>query len=182
MTDVPESDDRHEKIANRIEPFLREGDRFVVEMVEGHVQIEEAAVNSLERRSPRLYGRLLSLNDQVESGCGLIAAPVVFAGVLSFVIYARFAEPWIGIDLNDKLASWWFYLLLLLVLGGFGFWMQEAIEKNRYRRAKSRLARAIEEEEADWDTLIAELHRIPELGNVYRRMKLDEQPHEGDSR
>ncbi|MBX9679768.1 MAG: hypothetical protein K2X38_13475 [Gemmataceae bacterium] len=182
MTDLPEFDDRHEKIAARIESFLREGDRFVVEMFDGEVRIEEAAVSSLERRSPRLYGRLLSLNEQLESGCGLIAAPLVFSGVLSFALHARFVEPWVGIDLNDKLASWWFYLLLLLVLGGFGFWMQEAIEKGRYRRARSRLARTIEEEEADWDTLIAELHRVPELANVYRRMKLDGQPHEGESR
>jgi hypothetical protein len=182
MTDLPDEDDRYEKLAARVESFLREGDRIVIEMSEGQVHVEDAGVSALERRSPRLFGRLLALNEQLEGGCGLIAFPVVLAAVLAFLLHARLAEPWIGIDLNDKLASWWFYLLLVLVLGGLGFLLQEMAETRRYRRSKSDLRSIIEDEATDWDALIAELHRIPDLANVYRRMKLDEPPRRGEPR
>jgi len=174
------NDERYEKIAARIESFLREGERVAVHMAEGQVHVEDATLSSLERRSAALFGRLLAINEQLEWGCGLLVTALAFAGIASYAIHSRLVEPWLGIVLNDKLASWWLYVLLFVALGGFGLCLQSFLESRRFHRAKPDLLDAMESDGTDWDALIAELHRIPELTNVYRRMKLDPSPRRGN--
>lgn len=176
----PSGDDRFEQIATRVEPYLRDNERILVGMSDGHVWVEDASICELERRAPRLYGRLLSLDERLQSGCSVTVFFVALFAFAAFALYSGLLQGWLGADLNEKLRSWWFYGLLLFAGAFAGNSLQASLDGMRYRRAKPGLTALLRETNADWDELIAEMHHDPTLANVLRHMKLDPQSRHGD--
>ena len=64
-------DDRLESIVRRAENFrelLRDGDEVTIAFADGEVHVEESYRSKFERQHPKLYGRMLAVEAQMDSG------------------------------------------------------------------------------------------------------------------
>lgn len=174
--DEPIMSERHRRIARAVEDLLQEGEELFLSRSDEGVLVSEAPVNPLEKEHPRLYGRLLSLDAQLEGGN--LATVLGVAAVLAFWIglQARWWEPVISEELAQVINVWWFYgvlVLLVLLLSGS---LSEGRARFRYRRARSELLPLLEEANLDRDLLLVRIKDDENLTNITRQLKLDWQP------
>jgi hypothetical protein len=181
MADEPEEtlDERIERIQRRAENFrelLRDGDEVTIAYQDGEVRVEESYRSKFERKHAKLFGRMLSIEAQMDAGLLPYAAALVVTGV---IIFGLSLSWWDGI-LSDKvgvaLNAWWFYIVLPLVLLylarlGSGRW-----EASVYRRNRSELMDRIAAEKLDRDVLLVMLRDEDDLTSVVHKLKLDAGP------
>src|SRR5687768_2056116 len=68
--------ERVRRFAENLRDTLQDGDEFTIHYADGEVHVDESRFSKLRAGHPRLYGRLLSLETQLEGGCAAYA----FAG------------------------------------------------------------------------------------------------------
>src|SRR5437867_12759215 len=90
--DTDDLDERIDNIARVVKDYLREGDAFLIQCQEDDILVEEAPQADFQKQHPRLYGRLLSLNDQLETGCALTILLFVLGGVLCFALHVGWLD------------------------------------------------------------------------------------------
>lgn len=169
-------DERTDNIARAVKDYLREGDAFLVHCQEDEIIVEETAQSRFQRDHPRLYGRLLSLEDQMETGCGLTIALFALGGVFCLSLQVGWWDPWIDARVIDALRSWWFYVPLFVALFFFSDFIYRRVEYRAYRRGREALHAMMCDEGFDRDTLVPILHRAGEFAKVARQLKLDRGP------
>src|SRR4051794_24138618 len=104
--------DRIERWAQNLRDVLRDGDEIVLRVDGDEVKVEELPFASFRARHPRLYGRLTSLEAQLETGCLLYLVAFVAPGTLVLGLRAGWWDDWLGPDLRAELNSWWCYVIL----------------------------------------------------------------------
>ena len=175
--DAPDDrDERFETIAQVVVGFLREGEALSIELNDGEVTVTPEPISALKRRHPRLYGRLLSVEEQLNVGCaGEIL--MVFAAVAScLALHFGAFDRLFGNDFTAKLDSWWVYLLWVFFVGFIGSRIMEARVVRSYRRSRDELAQHIHDEGFDRDSLLAALESNDNLSRVTIWLKLDNGP------
>src|SRR5207249_3426026 len=106
-----EDDNRRESVADALQPILEEGEQYKVFCHEGKVYVEDESTSVCAVRYPRLYGRLLAMNAQLEqAGDGVASIPTLLA--LTFCVGIQL-QWW---DLGEQFRNWWFYLLVFFIL------------------------------------------------------------------
>ena len=172
-------DERIERIQRRAENFrelLRDGDEVTIAYQDGEVRVEESYRSKFERKHAKLFGRMLSIESQMDAGLFPYFSALVLSGV---VILGLSLHWWDGVlteTVSLAMDAWWFYIVLPLVLVylarlGCGRW-----ESYIYRRNRVDLMDLIAAEKLDRDVLLVMLRDEDDLRSVVHKLKLDEGP------
>jgi hypothetical protein len=182
--DEKETDDKDHRlgeIARVVKDYLREGETFTIQCLEDEIIVEETIPSKFAREHPRLYGRLLSINEQMDTGCGLTVALFVLGGVFCFGLHVGWWNEIIPAAVTDKLRTWWFYVPLFALLFVLADAWASVRERRVYRRGRHELLLLLRSEGYDRDTIVPVIQGIDEFVKVAKQLKLDPGPfvHEG---
>jgi hypothetical protein len=172
-------DERIERIQRRAENFrelLRDGDEVAIAYQDGEVHVEESYRSKFERKHPKLFGRMLSIEAQMDAGLFPYFVALVLAGVVIFGLSLSWWDGVLGDQVGVALNAWWFYIVLPLVLlylarFGCGRW-----EARVYRRNRRELMELLAAEKLDRDVLLVMLRDEDDLTSVVHKLKLDAGP------
>src|ERR1700730_5296910 len=76
-------DERLESIQRRAENFremLKDGDEVLIALQDGEMRVEESYRSKFERQHPKLFGRLLSIEAQLDAGLLPYFAALILSG------------------------------------------------------------------------------------------------------
>lgn len=169
--------DRFRRIASALEHLVEDGEELFVAGTEEGILVSEKATSPLEKTHPRLYGRLLSMNEQMAGSMIVTVTGFVLLGVLWMGLTAAWWEDWIPGVLAEKLNVWWVYVLLgLLVLVLAGFY-EDWRARWVYRSVRTELFSLLEATDLDRDLLLIRIKDDDDLVVIARQLKLDRQPY-----
>src|SRR5207253_60575 len=97
-------DERLESIQRRAENFrelLKDGDEVTVGLLDGEMHVEESYRSKFERLHPKLFGRMLAIEAQMEAGLLPYLAALLAAGVFIAGLHLRW---WDGV-LSDAVCE-----------------------------------------------------------------------------
>jgi len=169
-------DERIDNIARVVKDYLREGDSFLIQCQDNDIVVEEAPHANFQKEHPRLYGRLLSLNDQLETGCAVTLFLFVTGGAFCLALHVGWLDELLTANVADKLKTWWFYVPLFAALFFVGDWFQGWLARCAYRRGRRELLDLIRDEGFDRDTLVPLIKSVPEFERIAAQLKLDPGP------
>lgn len=170
------ADDRFRRIAVAVAHLLQNGDEIVLRGTEEGPVVEELPTRRFERDHPRLYGRLLALDLQLQGGCSVY---LFFIGILGAFVLGLQIGWWDTIippRVAESINVWWVHLLLgvgALALAGE---IYEILSRRTYRQGRPELIALMEESGLDRDLLVVAIRMEPELRNVLRFLQLDRRP------
>jgi hypothetical protein len=172
-------DERMERIQRRAENFrelLRDGDEVTIAYQDGEVRVEESYRSKFERAHAKLFGRMLSIEAQMDAGLFPYFAALVLSGVVILGVSLRWWDAVLTETASLAMDAWWFYTVLPLVLLyfarlGCGRW-----EAFIYRRNRVGLMELIAAEKLDRDVLLVMLREEEDLHSVVHKLKLDAGP------
>jgi hypothetical protein len=165
-------DSRRQAVADALREVLEDGEEFYVRCEDDEVVVTEAATRCQEEH-PRLYGHLLSLNEQLaQAGGSSVVWGLLAAGVFCLGLHLEWFDPWLG-GAADALRSGWFYALFFvaaaLALGAFCNQRARAV----YRDGRDHLLSLMLSEGLDRDLLLTLIHGDPAVARVAEHLKLD---------
>ena len=148
--------DRRESVAGALRDVLEEGEAFNVYCHEGEVYVNDTETSVCAARHPRLYGRLLSLNTQLEeAGSGIRRIPIFMALVFCIGVHLHWWDEWLGAQLVNQLDSVWFFLLIFYVLYQTVGLANTLFQRGLYHRSRDDLFTLMAQENIDRDLLLA---------------------------
>jgi hypothetical protein len=172
-------DDRLESIQRRAETFrelLKDGDEVTIACDDGEVHVEESYRSKFERKHPKLFGRMLSIEAQMDAGWSAYFAALVFSGVIVMGLHLRWWDRPLGEDLCQYLESWWFYIVLPILLLFLARQGCKVYERFVFRRNRRELLELLAADNLDRDVLLVNLRGDSDVENVVHRLKLDPGP------
>ena len=172
-------EDRVERVQRRAANFLdllKDGDEVTLARHNGEMFVEESYRSKFERKHAKLFGRMLSIEEQMRGG----TFPY-FLGLLAFAAFVGslqlgWWEGVLGARICQLLDNWWFYIpgamaILYLVYVGSG-----RLGTYVYRRHRQALLDLIAAEGLDRDELLVSLRDQDDLDHVIYHLKLDTRP------
>ena len=174
--DADNIEERIENIARVVKDYLREGEAFLVQCQEDEILVEEAPHTRFQLKHPRLYGRLLSVNDQLDAGCGLVLTLGAISALLCLGLYAGWLDDLLPPNVVPHLQTWWFYVPFVVAWLCIGLWFNDRYAKRAYRRGRAELLAVMRDEGFERDTLVPVIKDIPEFESVVGQLKLDRGP------
>jgi len=174
--DTPAAPTRFDRIATAIEHLVEEGEELFIVRTEDGIEVHDKVSGSLESDHPRLYGRLLSLNAQMEVGM----LPTVI-GFLLIVLFwlgleAAWFEPVITSLVAQRLNVWWFYTLLAFFVILVAARLTRLYARRVYLRSRDALIPLLREADLDRDILLVRIKGSDELEHIERQLMLDPKP------
>jgi hypothetical protein len=169
-------DERIQTIQRRAENFrelLKDGDEITVACQDGEMHVEETYRSKFERKHAKLFGRMLSIEAQMDAGLLPYFAGLILVGVVIIGLHSKWWDAALGEAACEYLQSWWFYaaapiVVLYLARLGIGRW-----EKLVYRRNRRGLLELIGADQLDRDVLLVMLRDESDLDSVVHQLKLD---------
>jgi len=156
--------------------MFREGDTFLLRYGGGEVDVEEMPLARFRTEYPRLYGRLISIEAQLDNGCLLYVLALLGAGAACLGLRQGWWEPLLGADLAAELNTWWFYPVLFVVAFVAASAAYEWGRRRVYRRHRRELLDLLRADGLDRDTLLPLLEGAEGLDAVTQQLKLDPGP------
>ena len=172
-------DDRLERIQRRAENFrelLKDGDEVIIAFADGEMHVEESYRSKFERKHPKLFGRMLSIEAQMDAGWSPYFAAVMLAGGFVFGLPLKWWDGILGEEVSNQLNEWWFYIVLPLILLFLARLACGRWEAFVYRRNRQELVELIGAEKLDRDVLLVMMRDQDELDRVVQHLKLDAGP------
>jgi hypothetical protein len=172
-------DERIESIQRRAENFrelLKDGDEVTIGLLDGEMHVEESYRSKFERQHPKLFGRMLAIEAQMDAGLFPYFAALVVTGIVIAGLHLKWWDDLLGEATSDFLQSWWFYVVLpalTLYLARHGCGQYERFV---YRRNRPELVELIAAARLDRDVLLVMLRDEDDLDSVVYRLKLDTGP------
>ena len=169
-------DERLERIQRRAENFrelLRDGDEVTIAYQDGEVHVEESYRSKFERAHAKLFGRMLSIEAQMDAGLLPYFVALVLSGGVIFGLSLGWWDGVFSENVCVALNAWWFYIVLplaFLFLARVGCGRWEALI---YRRRRRELMAQIAAENLDRDVLLVMLRDESDLRLVVHHLKLD---------
>jgi hypothetical protein len=172
-------DDRLAQLQRRAENFrelLKDGDEITLALFDGEMTVAESYRSKLERKYPKLFGRMLSIAAMMRTTWSPYFVAMLVVGVFFFGLQLSWWDDVIGREVADLVNTWWFcgaatlgglYIAYLLC----GQWSKRA-----YCRNRKALHELIASEKLDRDVLLVMLRDDDELENVVHELKLDAGP------
>lgn len=166
-------ENRRRVVGNALRPLLEEGEAFNVYCHEGEILVNEAETSVCAARHPRLYGRLLALNAELEqAGAGVGRLPVLLVLTFCVGLHLQWWGAWLG-DLRERFDSFWFYALVAYAVYQVLSFVARALERRAYQRGRDELLALLGPEDLDRDALLAMIEGDGAVGRVGHHLKLD---------
>jgi hypothetical protein len=172
-------DDRLESLQRRAENFrelLKDGEEVTIALADGEMHVEESYRSKFERKHPKLFGRMMAVDAQMNPGWSLYVAALALSGVVLFGLPLKWWDGIVGETVADQMNSWWFFLVLPAALLYLAHVASRYWEKLAYRRSRNDLLAIIASEQLDRDVLLVMLRDEDELDRVVYHLKLDSAP------
>ena len=172
-------DDRMERIQIRAQNFrelLKDGEEVTIAFQDGEVRIEESYRSKFERKHPKLYGRLMSIDAQMAAGFSPYVFGLIIVGIFVFGLQLGWWTPLLGERVCDLLNGTWFFLAAPMLIGYLMYLAGRQWGKYVYRRNRADLLELIAAAELDRDVLLVMLRDESELDAVIHALKLDAGP------
>jgi hypothetical protein len=173
---VSDLDERIDNLARAVKDYLREGDSFLVQCQEDEILVEESEQSRFQKEHPRVYGRLLSLNDQLETGCGVTLVLFALGGLFCLSLQLGWWDDLLTVNVTDKLRTWWFYVPFFAGLFFLSDYFYTWLERRTYRRGRTELMALLRDEGLDRDRLVATIEDMPEFDKICKQLKRDPGP------
>jgi hypothetical protein len=168
-------ENRRDLVADALRPVLEEGEAYTVFCHEGEIHVSDAETSVCAVRNPRLYGRLLSMNTQIEeAGSGLGRLPFLIVLAFCVGLHLHLLDAWIGQPLADQLDSAWFYVLVIFATFVLLETLRKPLARMAYNRGREELNALIHREDLDRDRLLAMIEDDPAVSQVGHYLKLDD--------
>jgi hypothetical protein len=172
---VPTPSERFRRIAAAVDHLVEAEDEILLYRGDDGVEVLDFGGEALSRQHPELYGRLLSVNAQMQvSGLGGLVG-FFLLGVFWLGEQAGWWDDWIG-SAAERLNVWYVYVvltvLLLAVLGILGAGKAALV----YRTSRGELFALIHAASLDRDRLLVRINGDDELETVIDQLKLDRNP------
>ncbi|GEM_PF-6339525 len=174
--DADDLDERTDNIARVVKDYLREGEAFLVQCQDDEIMVEEAPQSELQQEHPRLFGRLLSIEDQLDIGCGPTLVLFAVCGLFCLGLHAGWWDNWLDPNVTMHIKSWWFYVLLFVGMFIVGDWICGRVANRHYRQGRDELLALMSDEGFDRDTLVPIIKDMPEFEKIAGQLKLDRGP------
>ena len=127
-----------------------------------------------ERKHAKLFGRMLSIETQMDAGLFPYFAGLILSGVAIFGLQLDVAADWLDAKVSDLLNRWWFYVALPLTMSFLMYLLSGQWEKWIYRRHREALAELIQAEKLDRDVMLVMLRdEDRDLTRLVHALKLD---------
>jgi hypothetical protein len=169
------NEDQHvQAIADAIRPVLQDGDNYHVARVDDQILVSEAYTSICSVKYPRLYGRLLSINAEIEASGGSFASWGLL--LMGAVVVGIQLDWFVGVvpqNLLDHTKSVWFYVLAMLLAIQLLGLLGRPLERAAYARNRSDLLSLMATEGVDRDLLVAMLEGDDQVTRVAAFLKLD---------
>ncbi len=169
-------DARLERLRRRAETFrdlLEEGDEITVAKDDGEIFVDELSRSKLERKHPKLFGRLLAIEAQMTVGITPLTAMITIFAMIVLGLQVGWWEPILGPETCESLNKWWFWAVELLIVWYVIHLVTRLYRKKLYRARRDELAACISVEGLDRDLLLVMLLDHGDLANVVEALKLD---------
>jgi hypothetical protein len=163
----------NQKIADVLRPILAEKEALIVRESQGNVTVTPLPSHVLRDTHARLYGYLLSANEQLSAGCSLFLFGILLAAIVCIGLAVGWWDELLGKDAADELRSVWLYQFLFAIAIGIPGYVYEVRGRMRYRDMRTELATLMQMENMDRDVLIATIQGDAELATVARYLKRD---------
>lgn len=168
-----EEKQQDDAVIEALSGILNDGDQLHVICRDGNIQVTRGKTGC-EKDHPRLYGFLLSLNEEIDkAGTTLFNLAVVGAVVFCLGLHLDWWTSWLGDGIVGHLQSIWFYLAFVIgtffLAGGMGNWF----EKRRYQHRREELATLLAEGRLDRYELLALIQNDNALTKVASQIKMD---------
>jgi hypothetical protein len=159
--------------AENFRELLREGEEITIACLDGKMSVEESFRSQFERKHAKLFGRMLSIDAQLEMNWSPSVIGLLAGGVFLFGLQLSWWDWLLGEDVRSLMNTWWFFLvvfavILYLVSVGCGQW-----RKRIFRRHRAELLALIANEKLDRDVMLVMLRDVSDLDNVVAELKLD---------
>jgi len=172
-------DDRLERLQRRAENFrelLKDGDEVTVAFMDGEMHVAESYRSKFERKHPKLFGRMLSIDAKMYAGWSPYVAALMLVGVFNFGLQLSWWDNVFSSETTELLNTWWFSLIAMLGLLYVAYLACGRWSKLVYGRNRQTLHELIAHEKLDRDVLLVMLRDEDELDRVVRELKLDTGP------
>ena len=172
-------DARLERLRRRAETFrdlLDEGEEITVAKTDGEILVDDITRSKLERKHPKLFGRLLAIEAQMAPGFSPVVAMATIFATFVLGLQVGWWVPVIGQATSDALNQVWFWAVELLIVWYVVRAISRCYRKRFYQINRDGLAASIAAEGLDRDLLLVMLLEHGELGNVVEALKMDPGP------
>jgi hypothetical protein len=169
-------EDRIERLQRRAENFrelLEDGDEITVALMDGEMRVAESYRSQFERKHPKLFGRLLSIEAMMRANWSPYVIALLAIGVLLLGLQLSWWEGVLGTELNALLNTWWFYLIATASVLYLAFVARGQWGRIIYRRHRRALQELIAQENLDRDVLVVMLRDEELIEHVVYELKLD---------
>jgi hypothetical protein len=177
MTEELNADDerseRIERLAENLRDVLKDGDEVLIQFLNDEMRISESWTSKLRAEQPRLHGRLLSIDQQLESSWLPYVACLLAAGVLLFGLQVGWWEGVFGEVVCEKLNTWWFYLVAFALAFYAGSLFEDWHARRTYARHRASLVTLMTECGYDRDLLVSQMNNESEFNAVLTLLKRD---------
>jgi hypothetical protein len=172
-------DERLESIVRRAENFrelLRDGDEVTIAFADGEVHVEESYRSKFERKHAKVFGRMLSIEEQMKTGVFPYFLGLVFFGVFFLGLQFKWWQGVIDEEVRNILDNWWFYIAAPLAIVYLIHVAGRRWASHIYRRNRRELLGLIAVDKLDRDVLLVMLRDESDLDHVVYQLKLDTRP------
>jgi hypothetical protein len=169
-------DDRLESLQRRAENFrelLKDGEEVTIALADGEMHVEESYRSKFERKHPKLFGRMMAVDAQMDPGWSAYVTALALSGVVLFGLPLKWWDGVVGEAVAEQLNSWWFFPVLPAALLYVAHVASRYWEKLAYQRSRADLLNLINAEQLDRDVLLVMLRDEDELDRVVYHLKLD---------
>ena len=165
---------RHDAVRDALHSVLEEGESFQVLCEDGDVWVNEIDASPCAIRHPRLYGRLLAVNEQLHKGAGYLSHVLfLLAGTFCVGLRLHLWDGWLSKSLAEKLNSYWFFALTFFIVFSSLHFISNRLQWMRYVRHRPTIFRFLRETEVDVDTLLSWLEGDGRVARVTHFLKID---------
>lgn len=164
---------RIQRRAQNFLEFLRDGDELIIACEDGEVHVDESYRSKFERTHAKLFGRMLAIEAQMDTGMLPYFAALVLTGVLIFGLSVGWWDAILSERVSAALNAWWLYIILPLALLYLARLACSRYQTHIYRKNRRDLMDLIAAEKLDRDVLLVMLRDEEDLRSIVHRLKLD---------
>lgn len=172
-------EERIESIQRRAENFrdlLKDGEEVTIAYHDGEVHVEQSYRTKFELQHPKLFGRMIAVEAQMNAGWLPTIVALLVSGVVILGLQASWWTPLVGEQVCELLNHWWFYGVLVLMALYLGWRVNGGWARYVYHRHREELLRLMGLDNLDRDVLLVMLRDDGLLESVVYQLKLDTRP------
>ena len=89
--------------------MLKDGEEVTIALADGEMHVEESYRSKFERKHPKLFGRMMAVDAEMDPGWSAYVVALALSGVVLFGLPLKWWDGVVGEAVAEQLNSWWFF-------------------------------------------------------------------------